>query len=54
MFHPISECRFAACFRPWGHFVLTDGSRLVGTDLSDAIVHPFLTNIAYKNILLKL
>ena len=44
---PIGSQRFvlAARFRLWGHFVLTDGSRLAGTDLSDAIVEASIREI---------
>jgi hypothetical protein len=36
---------FAACFRLWGHFILMDGSRLAGIDLSDAIVEASIWEI---------
>jgi len=46
MFRPISECHFAACFHL--HFVLTHGSRLASTDLSDAIVEAGIKLVSEK------
>jgi hypothetical protein len=45
LFQNAVSAPFAACFRLWGHFVLTDGSRLAGTDLSDAIVEASIREI---------